>query len=755
MFYKRENINGDKAGKDCRSSNPPAYYNKKSSAMNANETISTATSHIINRQLSEAIALLRPLYEQKPSLIGHDEFDAIGKDFRLMQDFMLRGFNDPQREQMYNTLVRRLYRVAADLLISWNCKNTDTYITAFRISDHLNMGHDFIRSVLEGFVSDIAMLSLEPEDMQKERSAALYNRHQTFMERLFNALWISCQWTVDDEDFYTTLLLSPMIDTTDQQLILSALLIANMNHFDIHKFQTLVNVYEHAEDEHVRQRALVGWVLTIFDEMDIFPEQRSHIERLCEDRQTTRELLELQQQLFSCMDAEKDHEHIQRNIMPDIMRNSNLTISRFGIQEKEEDPTDRILGNSDEDEKMEQMEANIQKMMSMQQQGSDIYFGGFRQMKRFPFFSQMANWFMPFYIAHPALRATVDKLGPSRFLDVLMERGSFCESDKYSLALAMSAVIDRIPKNMLEMLNSDEAVGIGASDIDTQSPAYIRRMYLQDLYRFYRLYGGAAHLLNPFKDDGKSEFYADAFFFEYKIFIQTGLDARKGALATYLFRHHRYDQLQELLPTFYADTTQYHTLTGYSCLHHGYLSVAAENFEHALNLQPDNEWAQKGKARTAMEMEDYETAVDAYDALLLAQPGNISFEISRAIALLKLDRTKEALESLYRLDFEHPDNDNVKRVLAWTLLCDGNAAKAANLYEQLFSNAPSAEDYLNAGYADWLLGNIASAIDRFRQWKNLRHADLADEFDKDGYMLDKHSVSPTDRLLLISLVNRT
>ncbi|WP_234396357.1 hypothetical protein [Prevotella dentasini] len=117
--------------------------------MNANETISTATSHIINRQLSEAIALLRPLYEQKPSLIGHDEFDAIGKDFRLMQDFMLRGFNDPQREQMYNTLVRRLYRVAADLLISWNCKNTDTYITAFRLSDHLNMGHDFIRSVLE------------------------------------------------------------------------------------------------------------------------------------------------------------------------------------------------------------------------------------------------------------------------------------------------------------------------------------------------------------------------------------------------------------------------------------------------------------------------------------------------------------------------------------------------------------------------------------------------------------------------------
>ena len=32
--------------------------------------------------------------------------------------------------------------------------------------------------------------------------------------------------------------------------------------------------------------------------------------------------------------AEKDNDKIQRDIMPDIMRNSNLTIGRLGIMER-------------------------------------------------------------------------------------------------------------------------------------------------------------------------------------------------------------------------------------------------------------------------------------------------------------------------------------------------------------------------------------------------------------------------------------
>ena len=77
--------------------------------------------------------------------------------------------------------------------------------------------------------------------------------------------------------------------------------------------------------------------------MDIFPEQDALIRELCEDPTITRELLTLQIQFFYSKDAEKDNDKIQRDIMPDIMRNSNLTIGRLGIMEKEEDAIESIL----------------------------------------------------------------------------------------------------------------------------------------------------------------------------------------------------------------------------------------------------------------------------------------------------------------------------------------------------------------------------------------------------------------------------
>ena len=97
-----------------------------------------------------------------------------------MVDYMGRGFSDSHRESLYNTLLQRLYRVAADLEISWRCKNVSAYVNSFRVIDHLNTSHDFVRTVLESFVSDIAMLSLQPEETREQKSTELYERHQTF-----------------------------------------------------------------------------------------------------------------------------------------------------------------------------------------------------------------------------------------------------------------------------------------------------------------------------------------------------------------------------------------------------------------------------------------------------------------------------------------------------------------------------------------------------------------------------------------------
>lgn len=723
--------------------------------MNVDEILSSAINNLMDKRLDVAIELLEQLYVQRPTLIGHSELEAVKNDYQLMVDYMERGFTDDKRASLYLSLLQRLYRVAADLEISWRCKNVIVYVDAFRISDHLNTSHDFIRSVLESFVSDVAMLSLLPEAERTEKAKDLYDRHQVFINRLFNTLWTSCQWSDDDCAFYAGLMLSPMVDVVDQQLLVSAVTLGAMNQFDINKFKALTTVYQQSTDERVRQRALVGWVLSVFEGMDIFPEQDEIIRKLCENKDTIRELYTLQIQFFYSQDTEKDNEKLQRDIMPYLVEGSNITIGRLGIVEKEEDSLENILNQDAEDKRMEQMEEKVRKMMEMQKQGSDIYFGGFRQMKRFPFFNDLANWFTPFYIDHPALRTTIERIGQPNILETITNQGNFCESDKYSLAFAMESIINQIPGNIKEMMGSEGAFAPMGTTLDKSNPTYICRAYIQDLYRFFRLYRSSNELINPFIDNHKSSFVADTFFFVYKSFIGTGLDEYKMRLALYLYKHKNMDKLVELMSTFHVEDTNYNILMGYINLYFGKPDVAYQIFNMVLQEDTENQWALKGMARAAMDCEDYDTAEHTYSQLLRLEPDNINYAVKRCVTLLKTERYAEAREGLFRLDYQYPDNMNVKRVFAWTMLLDKSLDKASQLYDRILSDAPMAEDYLNSGYCWWAKGNIGQAKNSFQAWITMTKGNkdrLLEEIRNDQKVLDLYGITEIDCLLMVNLI---
>jgi len=709
----------------------------------------------MDKRLDVAIELLEQLYVQRPTLIGHSELEAVKNDYQLMVDYMERGFTDDKRASLYLSLLQRLYRVAADLEISWRCKNVIVYVDAFRISDHLNTSHDFIRSVLESFVSDVAMLSLLPEAERTEKAKDLYDRHQVFVNRLFNTLWTSCQWSDDDCAFYAELMLSPMVDVVDQQLLVSAVTLGAMNQFDINKFKALTTVYQQSTDERVRQRALVGWVLSVFEGMDIFPEQDKIIRKLCENKDTIRELYALQIQFFYSQDTEKDNEKLQRDIMPYLVDGSNITIGRLGIVEKEEDSLENILNQDAEDKRMEQMEEKVRKMMEMQKQGSDIYFGGFRQMKRFPFFNDLANWFTPFYIDHPALRTTIERIGQPNILQTITNQGNFCESDKYSLAFAMESIINQIPGNIKEMMGSEGVFDPMGTTLDKSNPTYICRAYIQDLYRFFRLYRSSNELINPFIDNHKSSFVADTFFFVYKSFIGTGLDEYKMRLALYLYKHKNMDKLVELMSTFHVEDANYNILMGYINLYFGKPDVAYQIFNMVLQEDTENQWALKGMARAAMDCEDYDTAEHTYSQLLRLEPDNINYAVKRCVTLLKTERYAEAREELFRLDYQYPDNMNVKRVFAWTMLLDKSLDKASQLYDLILADAPMAEDYLNSGYCWWAKGNIGQAKNSFQAWITMTKGNkdrLLEEIRNDQKVLDLYGITEIDCLLMVNLI---
>ena len=159
-------------------------------------------------------------------------------------------------------------------------------------------------------------------------------------------------------------------------------------------------------------------------------------------------------------------------------------------------------------------------------------------MKRFTFFNELSNWFVPFYIDHPEISNLIDMTGQNRFLKVMVEKGPFCNSDKYSFVYAFQQVLDRIPENMREKLNRGEASISEMNIEEMESATYLRRTYLQDLYRFFRLFPQREEFVDPFDvADSRYLFFADP------IFTKTHLELLFNEVAAFLLKqkqpHHQ------------------------------------------------------------------------------------------------------------------------------------------------------------------------------------------------------------------------
>jgi tetratricopeptide (TPR) repeat protein len=569
---------------------------------------------------------------------------------------------------------------------------------------------------LEGFVSDVAILELEPAHTRKDKEKIIYQDHHCLMRDWFDYLWLSPLWSAEQTEDMERLLLAPTIDSRDQQLLISGMTLSVVNHFDVSKLKVLINVYKQTGDEGVRQRALVGWVLALGGKIlpVLYPEVLSEIEAMLEDEAVCQELVELQQQIYLCQNAEKDHQTIQEEIMPELLNNSHFRVTRNGIEEMEEDSMEDILHPGAEEQRMEKLEENYRRMIDMQKQGSDIYFGGFSQMKRFPFFRDAINWFVPFYMEHPGIAEVTDKFASNRFLKVMMNAGPFCNSDKYSFLLAFSQVVERMPKDVLKMFENGEAVMEDAMGKDTQTPAYIRRSYLQDLYRFYRLFNYRSQFCNPFM-------MQYSLFFNNVIFSHTRLAPYFGEVVSSLMKLKRIDEAKAVLNN--TDESQrdlkFYLITGYIAQNYRGLfdSVKASVFfQKALALDPKNERALYGIAKQHFMENDYQTALDYYEQLLALQPDKRSYLLNHAVCLTKLLRYQDALKELYQLNYENPDDRKVNKVLAWTLTCDGKYEQAIKIYQQLLDDPMQTEDLLNYGYCLWFSGNMSDAADCFNRY---------------------------------------
>ena len=152
-------------------------------------------------------------------------------DYLLMEDHWRQGTNDPQREELYQRLLQRLYVLAANISIYKHMNGSSYLQTLYKgvRQEGKRWSIATIKGEMENFVSEVAMLSLEPENKRKEKSKEIYKQHQQEMNALFNYVLTTHIWTENVGEGMQEMLLSPTIDSNDQQLLVSAITLSLMN----------------------------------------------------------------------------------------------------------------------------------------------------------------------------------------------------------------------------------------------------------------------------------------------------------------------------------------------------------------------------------------------------------------------------------------------------------------------------------------------------------------------------------------------
>ena len=628
----------------------------------------------------------------------HDKGDSNATEYKLQQleaevELSCRWWKEnqpcpPADDMLDSYFLPKLQKIWDDYFLLDMMTSNNTYLLSLRNKVRAS-GRDWswgeIRKRLESFVSNIALLQLQNDnEAAQQRLEVIYEEQKKYRQQMFLYVLTELRFSGGDIQELEDLLLTPTVDNIDQRMIISALTINGLMVFDPLKLRLLVNVYTKSEDIPVKQYALVGWALTLPRYPYYCDSQTTQIVRDLVDNDATvrEELAQLQIQLAYCQSADRDSRNFQETIMPDIMKASNMRFTDKGLEMQEDDPMDDILGRSTTEKKMEEVESRMRSYMDKRSQGMDLFFQGFKHMKRYPFFSDISNWLVPFYYEHPDIAPALHQMGGNGILHLMLD-APMCDNDKYSFVFAFLSIMNKVPKDIIEQMQQTAPPENAYRDW-MSDPAILRRNYLQSLYRFFQLFPYSESFVSPFCDTEEVEMpYLDPpswLIVANKTLMETRFDNNIIDLLKYFLRKKDFGAVQFILDE-YNDCDDSFDLCYVRTLYYAdslpdFEDEFLHNIEYCLKVKPDSVLLRKLYAKWLYSCEKFQEAKTLFGKLMEEKDGNRNYMFSYALCCHKLGDYDEAKKVLFRLAYEHPDDREVGILLASTLFLDGKTEDA-------------------------------------------------------------------------------
>ena len=693
---------------------------------------------LLHDRLKEALELIKTQMAGISDWSVLSRYEDIESSYGYMLQYFCQGSPDEHRTEVYHQLIRRALLLNDDALQA-RLQPTSMllYYQHLRSRQTRTENIEGIRLALESFV--------EIGDTDS---------HERNLGLLFDLVWTNGQWSSSDSSSLLELIDSPLVMEDDSALAISAVTLSLMERFDPLKCLFLCQAAQNLSMV-VSVRALTGLAVTLGSYKDLlpyFPEVSNRIKLLQDDQVISERMLKVQMALLLCRETKEIDRRMREEFIPTMLRNPKL-----GDLMREELERDDVSPDWNEWIEKPEIKDKLIQMTELQIEGADVYMSTFSNLKNYPFFREIQNWFRIFSIDQPDVRKAFGSQGVSNAIGKsMLSSGIFCNSDKYSFALTFS----QIPPEQRSMITgqlNDQALEALEEKNSTPSPATVvevntARQYSQDLYRFFNLFGRRHEFDNPF--DGNLNLLTDN---PVSPLLQT--TGSEQAIATWLLGKNYYEEavqafrLMERSTHPYSTDYRFYQQMGYALQRTQSYKEALESYRRSDILQSNNNWTLRHSAQCLRILGQPQEALELLLQAEKKSSDNLSLQIQIGDCLVDLKRYDEALMRFFKVDYLKPDYPKAWRAIGWCAFLAGRTDKSIEYYDKLLAGKPTGNDCLNAGHAYFVSRNIQRAVSLYRQSRKILGTEQFDaDFEKDHPILIQKGISEQDIPLLLDLI---
>jgi tetratricopeptide (TPR) repeat protein len=728
------------------------------------ENINQIYEYIYSRSLKDGMDSLTMLANQCHDPDLKSQLENHFETYRNMLKYSFELADDPEKEKVYTRLQKELTGLADDMkediilnnnLLNYSITKKQTLLDAGQTEVLI---HEYIHKLNLKREKDELLEESgdkgEPVQIQEDRKA---------ISDLFHLIWLTDKFQDSEIGLVSKICTSPAFPWYDKCVVVSALTLSLLRHFDSTKINLLFDFFEAAEHQ-VWQRALTGLItgLMMFDRrIGFYPEILQRLKAKQGDKQIEKNTETVIIQFIKAKETEKITRRIQEEILPEMMK----------MRSKLEDKLDLegLIAQENRDEKNPEWETffkdspdvynKLEEFSNLQMEGADVFLGAFAYLKRFGFFAEISNWFLPFYEANENVREALGNVKEGfdikQFAEGIERTHFLCNSDKYSFCLNVkhmppfqkSTVIELFNmelKAMNEMVSEDEKINTEMRD------KAVFTQYFQDLYRF--------HKLHPLKAE-----FTDIFILPLSImdlqFFRTLIDnpVIVRNIGEFYFERNNYAEALGIFERIVEKEKNYELFEKIAFCYQklGNYAKALEFYHKAEIIDPGRLWVIHRIAWCYKRTGNFEKAITYYQLAEKLEPENLQIQTHIGQAYMEMEDYKTALKFFFKVEYAQPDNVKILRPVGWCSFMLGKFETARKYFDKITAAGGNKNDFLNLGHVEWCMGNKTAAIQQYKNSLTVSTGDLAwfsRVMQEDSRYLIKHGIKPFDIPLMVDYI---